>query len=391
MYLRNALPTICIFVITLITYHVAMAFSGQKRVNVGVYYFPGWQSGQNFHLDEPNSLLKTPAFVNRKPLTGWYDDKQKVVNQEIVWAVRGGVNYFAFLWYWPAALNAEESREPLPLEYFLKSSIKERRKIDFCIVYTNHDRFDISPGAEWDRYTTMWTESMMRKDYVKLRAGLGEVAKPLLIIWSADRFHEHWDSIPGGAKAALDSLRAKALKRGLPGINIAACWGPSSSKVIMKDGYDMVTGYNFHTAENSKFGQPSIYDSLINQHVAIWDSVSSLGKAVIPFITSGWDPRPWPDEFKHSPYYPDRSPKKFERFCRLAKDWVNRHEEDTPFPKTILIYAWNELGEGGYILPTVGDGYAYLNVIRKVFQDTIFPLKGTQRIVNPKDSFLKGR
>ena len=110
-----------------------------------------------------------------------------------------------------------------------------------------------------------------------------------------------------------------------------------------------------------------MYDSLAIKHIPIWDSMVMTQKAVIPVITSGWEPRPWPETLKKSTYYPDRSPQKFERFCKLTKDWINKHENEVVKPKTILIYAWNELGEGGYIVPTVGEGFAYLDAIKKVF------------------------
>lgn len=38
-------------------------------------------------------------------------------------------------------------------------------------------------------------------------------------------------------------------------------------------------------------------------------------------------------------------------------------------PKMILIYAWNEYGEGGYIAPTVGDPKGkYLKMIKEVIR-----------------------
>ena len=33
----------------------------------------------------------------------------------------------------------------------------------------------------------------------------------------------------------------------------------------------------------------------------------------------------------------------------------------------MLIFAWNEIGEGSALIPNKVDGYTYLNVIRRVF------------------------
>jgi hypothetical protein len=309
----------------------------------------------------------TSTFHNRRPLSGWYDDRQEVMDQEISWAVRGGVDYFAFLWYWPAALSQQEDKLNHPLELFLGSKSKYRKRIKFCVVYTNHGPFDIAPGDDWDRYTQLWINWMSRRDYFRVAAQKGEQAKPLFIIWSPQRFHDHWKTVPEGARGALNGLREMAAKRGLPGIVIGGCWESSSKEIFEEDGYDIVTGYNFAWLGNTQAREPGAYDSLAKGHLSIWDSMATLVKPIIPLITSGWDPRPWPGEAKVSSYFPDRTPQKFNNFCRSARDWIDAHERDVVVPKTVLIYAWNELGEGGYILPTVGDGYAYLEAIKKVF------------------------
>jgi hypothetical protein len=346
----------------------SMASGKEKQYIVGAYYFGGWQSGPNFHLEAPHALLLEPSFKNRMPLSGWFDDQQAVMDQELVWAERGGISFFAFLWYWPGAMSREEDKLNYPLECYLNPNSNAKKKMKFCIVYTNHDKFDISPRDQWDRYATLWTEWMTREDYVRVSVQEKETAKPLFIIWSPQRFHEHWDTMPGGARAALDNFRKMAVKRGLPGINIGGCWDQSYPKEILKeDDYDIITGYGSHDAGGAKVGSFGQYDSLSVGHISVWDSMNSLGKRVIPNMTSGWDPRPWPDELKVSYYYPDRSPSKFKEFCQFTKDWINKHENDVVKPKTILIYAWNELGEGGYIVPTVGEGFAYLDAIKKVF------------------------
>jgi hypothetical protein len=35
--------------------------------------------------------------------------------------------------------------------------------------------------------------------------------------------------------------------------------------------------------------------------------------------------------------------------------------------RVVLIYAWNEIGEGGALIPNRTDGYAYTNAVRRVF------------------------
>lgn len=365
------------FLLILLTYFESsngQAPFNDPNIQVGVYYFGGWQHFPNLRLKDkspsPGSILMD-SFPSRKPLRGWYDDRKSVIDEEVKNAVRYGINYFAFLWYYPEALTPERNKLNAPLYYFLKSKVPERKRLKFCIVYTNHNHstgFGITSESDWRRYSEFWIGLMNHRDYYRVSLSRTDTVKPFFIIWSPKDFHEQWSSFPGGAKAILEDLRGKALKKGLPGINIAGCWDQTGSKeIFVTDGYDIITEYNFQGAGAAKAGEAGRYDSLALGHKPCWDSMAALGKPIIPVITSGWDPRPWPGTAKGSPYYPDRTPKKFKIFCRLARDWIGSNEKSVVVPKTVLIYAWNELGEGGYILPTVGEGYSYLKAIKEVF------------------------
>ena len=50
-----------------------------------------------------------------------------------------------------------------------------------------------------------------------------------------------------------------------------------------------------------------------------------------------------------------------------AIEWMQKNPEKTTREKIMLIYAWNEYGEGGYIAPTKGDkDGSYLKALRSV-------------------------
>ena len=40
---------------------------------------------------------------------------------------------------------------------------------------------------------------------------------------------------------------------------------------------------------------------------------------------------------------------------------------DGALQPAFTIYAWNEFGEGGFVAPTVGDGYMKLEGIKRIF------------------------
>jgi hypothetical protein len=91
-------------------------------------------------------------------------------------------------------------------------------------------------------------------------------------------------------------------------------------------------------------------------------------------VTAGWDPRAWqPPEKANDPsgywvYYPDRTPAQVADFTARAKKWIESNPDATTHEKLLLIYAWNELGEGGYICPTKSVGDAYLKAVRSALK-----------------------
>jgi hypothetical protein len=54
---------------------------------------------------------------------------------------------------------------------------------------------------------------------------------------------------------------------------------------------------------------------------------------------------------------------------RLAasRHWIDTHPAQTTRERVVLVYAWTEIGEGGAIIPSRADGYAYADAVRTVF------------------------
>ena len=55
-----------------------------------------------------------------------------------------------------------------------------------------------------------------------------------------------------------------------------------------------------------------------------------------------------------------------EKFVRLGVRWLDEHPEKATEERLLLIYAWNEMGEGGYLTPTAKDGTKYLEAVQQV-------------------------
>jgi len=180
-------------------------------------------------------------------------------------------------------------------------------------------------------------------------------------------------------------LRAKAKKAGLPGVSIAACTGPGKHLAdLVRSGYTILTGYNYSGGwMNGGGSQP--FRKLIDGSEQIFNQFAEKTPLpYVPVITAGWDRRPWekgklPPQ-KMSVWYPDRTPKLVEEFVRLGVRWLDKHPDKATPQRLLLIYAWNENGEGGYLTPTAKDGTAYLKAVQRAIRGDRRPSSsGTER------------
>lgn len=59
-----------------------------------------------------------------------------------------------------------------------------------------------------------------------------------------------------------------------------------------------------------------------------------------------------------------------ERFEQLLRDAARHVEQDPRQPFAVLLNAWNEWTEGGFLLPEERYGTGYLEAIKRVFGQT---------------------
>ena len=91
---------------------------------------------------------------------------------------------------------------------------------------------------------------------------------------------------------------------------------------------------------------------------------------------AGWDARPWntpPSWYFNDPEYTvdgenwGRTPEAFAAHLQAAIDWIDDNPDLATPERLLMIYAWNEFGEGGYIAPTLGDPNGlYLDAVASV-------------------------
>ena len=341
-----------------------------SRAIVGAYYFDGW-SGRNGLADDPNEAWAKNApthltrklvedFPEREPIWGWRDDSLEIMERQIDLAADHGVAFFAFCWYWHdngQAINKdaiETDPKHTSLRLFLKA--KNNHRMKFCLLVANHDGYDIKGAANWKRAGEFWMPYLTHKQHLTVGG------KPLIIIFGAG----------GGDKDGFSAIQETALKAELPGLAIAGC---AHSPVPQGAGFTHRTHYN--VTEGYTAGSKDVpFTKLVDSNRAQWRG--SREQPYIPIVTAGWDKRPWEGKGglnqKEGWYYTGRTPELLGNFLGDALSWMDKHPDHTTTERIVLIYAWNEFGEGGYIAPTKGDPDGkYLKAVRSVIMPTTHP------------------
>lgn len=326
----------------------------KRRATVGAYYFDGW-SGQTNHVTE---LLQT-RYADRKPVWGWTANTLEIMQQQIDYCADHGIAFWAFDWYYP---EGKEKETPLNNALGLYLKAPNRSRLKFCLLVANHAGFRIGP-QDWDACCQRWLA--LFREPTHLRVG----GQPLLIIFSPEELRKAFGGVEG-VRAALESLRAKARQAGLPGVAVAACTGPGPHlSDLARSGYTLLTGYNYNLGWMSGGGSQPFRKLIEGSRRIFEDFAKTSPLPYVPVITAGWDRRPWEEDKlppeKRSVWYPDRTPQLVEEFVRLGIGWLDEHPKKTVPERLLLIYAWNENGEGGYLTPTAADGTQYLKAVQR--------------------------
>ncbi len=358
MKFRHIYSMCLLAVIALVSTSTALAAApGTKHPVLGIYYFDGWAdpTSANFHM---HGL--TGQFAAREPLSGWYDNSARLVHQQIVWAHRALLNFFVFDWY-DTSSDANSSDKTLnsALGYFIKDEHKLGMK--YALLYVNNGSFSIAP-SKWKAQCRAWVHDFFVDRNYQTIDGM-----PLIVVFSAEDMDKTW-STPQGVAGAWSTLQSEAKKAGLPGVFVACCalpgpqYGWSDISRLAKEGYSGFTGYNYPGMSGTLKGE-NAYAIIQQGSISIFnDFTKGSTLPYIPVVMTGWDPRPW----KETDFWYKRSPQQLAQLVTSTLDWWLASPGVRPVANTpvILLEAWNELGEGSFIVPTKGDGYSYSTALR---------------------------
>ena len=245
------------------------------------------------------------------------------MDQEISYASAAGLDFFCFNHY------LTELRESLDL--YLSSTQKD--EINFCLQMGA-----LNPARVADAVNLMSTEPT----YQKVAGG-----RPLVFL-QAWYLAEYAQPTP---RSAVDDFRADVIEAGLPNpyIVVQHFTAAAAAADAEKYGADAISSYAKGLG-GGESGLEQPFGKLAENAERDWDAYKNTGKKVVPTVMTGWDPRADPARVDE-PYWTQATPQEIATHLRNALRWVTANPCAAE-ANTIQIYAWNEIAEGGWLLPS---------------------------------------
>jgi len=111
---------------------------------------------------------------------------------------------------------------------------------------------------------------------------------------------------------------------------------------------------------NTNSGEP--YPKLVEVNRWYWNQFRATGREVVPLVNTGWDGRP---RGYSGAWYENAKAIEVANPVRAALDW-NQANPNSARAQTVMIYAWNEYDEGGWLCPTKAEGEARLKELKRM-------------------------
>lgn len=370
------------------------------KVTVACYYFGNYHPG-----DARNTKLKgkdwsewelvkaaKPRFPGHHqpnvPLWGYTDESDpKAMARKIDAAADHGIDAFIFDWY--SYDDGPFLERPIDNGY-LKA--KNNKRVQFALMWANHDWIDIHPYRKGAPQKLLYPGRVKPETFEKIgdhivrdyfrKPNYWKVdGKPYFSIYELEKLVQSFGSV-AATRQALDQLRAKARKAGLPGVHLnAVVWGqpilpgesqPTDMPKLIKDlGFDSVTSYVWiHHVGLPQ--QQTDYNYVRDRYFAFWDSAAQqYAVPYFPNVTMGWDSSPRADQrdaFENVGYpfmntMSGNTPERFREALQLTKDRLLKQPHG---PRVLNINCWNEWTEGSYLEPDTVSKFGYLDAVKVV-------------------------
>lgn len=312
---------------------------GEDRPIVGSIRWDAWTGGRV--TEQVERTLGPKKYHNRLP---WFaevvDDatvkidggRQEIMSREIEFAASAGLDYWAFLIY------PKRSSMSTALGQYLKS--RNRNRIRFCLIL--HNTLKV-PEKQWPDERDRAIALLNEPGYQTVLNN-----RPLVYAFTGKDFPFK--------RFALFLTAAR--KKEINPYCVYMGWRPDSDFQKVRDkGFDAVSAYA------KPGGQASFADLAKAVERDDWSNAVRSGVPNIPLVTTGWDKRPRKDNpvswekglaYHRQKVFPTRAgPAEIATHLQNALAFVRKHS-DVCKANAIIVYAWNEYDEGGWIAPTRG-------------------------------------
>ncbi len=316
-----------------------LAAIAQARPLVGAIRWDAWTGAGNSVGKIVNTTLSPSVFHVRLPFFAKVNgvnsvavngNSQAIMDQEIQYAHSAGLDYWAFDYY-PSNTGLAYARE-----LYLKSAL--RRLIKFCLI------LNVNPNPD---FATLTKTYFKNPSYQKLLSG-----RPLLYLFGIGNY----------SAADIANLRQLSIKNKAGNPYIVVLGQPVDALAI---GADAVSAYAAFGSNGEPFRQ------LMADEQAGWEGAKASGMQVIPWVSTGWDPRPRIVHVTPWITYPTNgwvekaTPNEIATHLNQSFEWTAANPAVCQ-ANAVLMYAWNENDEGGWLCPTLYEGTQRIDAVRAV-------------------------
>ena len=323
----------------LLTLLLPFSLLAAERPTVGAIRWDAWSGGavtsqveQTLSPEKHRSRLPWFAQVDASGRAHIDASANGVMEQEIAYAKTAGLDYWAFLTY------PEADPMSAALTRYLRSP--RRGDLGFCLIL--HQTFSVPAdrwAAERDRALTLLKEpGYQRVD-----------GRPLVFAFDVKTEHPT-------VKKRFDEFREAAKSAGLDPYFVYMGWHPQRDyQRHAAEGFAAVSAYA-HPGAEPVFWK---YIDAFEKHS--WANALTHQIPYIPLVTTGWDKRPRQDHpvtWEKNPGYASQqtwpataTPAELAAHLGRAIAFVKANPSVCP-ANTVIVYAWNEHDEGGWLCPT---------------------------------------
>ncbi|MDP9902214.1 glycoside hydrolase family 99-like domain-containing protein [Variovorax ginsengisoli] len=334
-------------------------FSFAKDYSVGVYYYPGWKDVPADGQADPWKRIKRAGI---EPLLGFYPEgDDKVVDTQMRWMAKYGIDYVIYDWYWRAGKGVKLSHA---IDAY--GRLPDRHGVRFSIMWANHSD-EPSSLADFDEMVKYWVDKYFLDESYLKNNGM-----PVVFVFDPKRLEKNSALFGSNTEELFRRAQSYVKTRGLPGIYFV---GGSQAinfdvkKLLPTAGYSAISAYNYHVGYSGEMDRSRrfsrSYSELTDGYMQSWRWI--LENSSLPYflpLSSGWDKRPWGGSTDplHDLSISDAA--EFKAHLQKGKDMLNKYNGKSD---GVVICCWNEYGEGSYIEPTKKYGFQYLEAVRDIF------------------------